>query len=399
MITYQFEAKNQEGQIVTGSLVAKDKSAAEKILMQNQLEKISINPQRRFVEARSFLQQVPLKEKTIFARQLATMLKSGFPILQSLSVIMLQTRNQIMKNAVATMIADLEEGHNFSSALAKHPTVFSEVFVSVVKSGEASGKLSEVLEKLADNLEEEYDFTGKVRSALIYPIFLICAMLIIGLIMMIKVVPQLESVFTESGAQLPITTTIVIGLSHFLVSYWWIVLVVILIIIGVLYYYFRTPIGRLQLDYYKIKMPVFGDINTNVIMARFTNILGLLVKSGIPILESLKITSEAIGNRLYEQALTNIKKEVERGITLSVPMSKNPYFPPMVSQMVGVGEKTGNLDEVLESLSKFYLAESSRKIKNLLSLIEPILILIIGVGVGILVFSIIVPIYNLAQVI
>jgi type IV pilus assembly protein PilC len=398
MITYEFEAKNSEGQIVTGTLVAKDENTAKKILIQNDLETVGLTIQKGSLANVSFLSKVSVKDKAIFARQLATMLESGFPILQSLSVILLQTENKMLKSALAKIISDLEEGHSFSSALSKHPDVFNDVFISVVKAGEASGKLAGVLKQLATNTEREYSFFSKARGAIIYPIILIVTMLVIGILLMIKVIPQLESVFIESGAELPITTKIMMGISHFLLGYWWILVIILTIIIIGIIVYMRTDAGKLQFDYYKIKAPLVGKLMIMLYMARFTNTLSLLTKSGIPILDSLKITADSMANRIYYEAVMKVRKEVENGVALSVPMAKNPNFPPMVSQMVGVGEKTGNLDEVLSSLSKFYMSESDNMIKNLVSLLEPILIIIIGIAIGFLVFSILVPIYNLAQV-
>jgi type II secretory pathway component PulF len=396
MITYNFEAKNSQGKMVTGTLVAVDQHAAEKILNQNDLEKVTLVSRENKLDF-SMLRRVSIRDKAIFSRQLSTMLSSGFPILQSLSVIILQTENETFKTAIGQMISELEEGHSFSSALSKHPKIFSQVFVNVVRAGETSGKLAEVLLKLADTTEKDYDFSNKVRGALLYPLFLVGAMIVIGVIMMVKVIPSLESVFTESGATLPWTTRAIVAISHFIIGYWYVLIILILGIIVFCYFYFRTEQGKRQWDLFKLRVPVFNGLIKTIYMTRFASTLGLLVKSGIPILEAIRISADAMNHSIYEDELKQVRVEVEKGISISAAMSKSSYFLPMVSQMIGVGEKTGNLDEVLESLAKFYTNESDTQIKSLVSLIEPVLIIIIGIGIAIMVFSIIVPIYNLAQ--
>ncbi len=396
MITYNFEAKNSDGKMVTGTLVAADPKAAEKILNQNDLEKVNLVSKQKDLGFDIF-NKVNVKDKAIFSRQLSTMLNSGFPILQSLSVIILQTENNTLKGVIGQMISDLEEGHSFSSVLSKHPEVFSQVFTNVVRAGETSGKLAEVLLKLADTTEKDYDFSNKVRGALIYPVFLVIAMVVIGIIMMMKVIPSLESVFNESGATLPWTTRAVVGVSHFIINYWYVLIIIILAIIAFCYFYFRTEAGKRQWDLFKLRVPLFNKLIKTIYMTRFTSTLGLLVRSGIPILEAIRISGDAMNHSVYEDELKTVRADVERGVSISAAMSKSAYFLPMVSQMIGVGEKTGNLDEVLESLAKFYTNESDSQIKNLVSLIEPILIVIIGIAIAIIVFSIIMPIYNLAQ--
>ena len=399
-ITYEFEARNQEGQTISGTLTAEDESRAEKILWQNKLTVISLKPKKElfgFID--SMFGKVTIRDKVIFAKQLATILEAGFPILQGLSIIVLQTTNKKFKETIAKMIHELEEGHSFSTAIGKYPEIFSHMFVNAIKAGEASGNLPKVLRQLSDNLDREYEFNSKVKGAIIYPIFIVVVMIIIGAIMMVKVVPQLEMIFLEAGAQLPWATRAVLWTSHIIQKFWWLIILVVIGIFVAIRAWGETTAGRYQVDLAKIKMPIFSRLSTLIHMARFCRTLSLLTATGIPILQSIKIVSDVMDNVIYENSLDEAYQQVEKGIPLNVPLSKNKYFPAMISHMIGVGEKTGKLDEILKSLASYYELEADSEMKKLSSLLEPILIVIIGVGVAIMVFAIIMPIYNLAQVI
>ena len=399
-MNFEFEARNEQGQIISGTLAAEDINKAERILWQNKLSVISLNPKKEFPDIlEALVNKITLKDKLLFSKQLATLLDAGFPILQSLSIINLQTPNKKFREVLSQISDDLEEGHSFSTAISKHPDVFSAIYLSAVKAGEASGKLPEILKQLAENLELEYDFTSKIKGALLYPIFVVCAMICIAIIMLVKVIPQLEGLFKESNITLPWTTRAVIWTSHFIINYWWAILLLIIIVIAVFRIWRRTRVGRYQIDLAKIKMPVSGKLVSLAYMARFCRTMALLVSTGIPILKSIKIVSEAMANTIYQEGLDVVYQQVERGVPMSVPLSKNKFFSPMVSHMIGVGEKSGKLEDILKSLARYYETETEAEMKKLSSLLEPILIVIIGIGVAIMVFSVIMPIYNLAQVI
>jgi len=395
---FEYEAKRPEGEIVTGEVSATTVEDAQKLLENARLSIISIRPKvASYWDWFGLAQRVSVRDKAIFARQLATMLSAGFPLLQALSVIVLQTPNRKLRNVIATIITDLEAGHTFSSSLGRFPEVFGGVFINVVRSGEVSGKLPQVLEEVAGQIERDYEFISKIRGAMYYPAFIVCAMLIIGGIMMVKVIPQLKSIFEESQAQLPWTTRTIIAVSNFISHYWWLIIILIPIIYFAVRGYIQTPEGKINWDTMKLNFPVIKKLMRLVYMARFSSTFGLLIRTGIPILEAIKITSDVMQNRIYEQSLKEVYKQVEKGVPISVPLARDPYFTPMVAQMIGVGEQTGKLDEMLTSLARFYTAESDNQLKNLSSLVEPVLIVIIGIAVGFMVFSIIVPIYNIAQ--
>ncbi|MFH1749777.1 MAG: type II secretion system F family protein [bacterium] len=400
MPNFEFEAKNPEGQIVTGKVSADNRQMAEKILWQNKLAVIQIVEKNiSWIDALiGALGLVSVRDISIFTRSLATMLESGFPLLEALGVLALQTKNKALENAISTIISDLTAGESFSSALSKHDKIFSRVYISVVKSGEKTGKLPLVLNNLANGLEKDYAFSSKLKGAMSYPIFLVGAMTIIGAIMMINVIPQLQEIFKDAGAELPWTTLAIIYTANFMRDYWWIFFPAVIGGIVGLVWYLRSEAGKPYWSMLQLRIPVLAPLNQLIYAARFTRTFGLLNETGIPILEALDITSDVMNNTIYEETLKGAAKEVERGIPLSTPISRSSFFPIIIGQMMRVGEKTGKLDKILNSLATFYEAEVDTRVKTISSLIEPILIIVIGIAVAIVVFGIIVPIYNLAQI-
>ncbi|MFC1656704.1 type II secretion system F family protein [Patescibacteria group bacterium] len=400
MPNFEFEAKNPEGQIVTGKVSADNRQMAEKILWQNKLAVIQIIEKNiSWIDAIvSMFGFVSVRDISIFTRSLATMIESGFPLLEALGVLALQTQNKTLENAISMIISDLTAGESFSSALTKHEKIFSRVYISVVKSGEKTGKLPLVLNNLANGLEKDYAFVSKLRGAMSYPLFLVFAMIIIGAIMMINVIPQLQEIFKDAGADLPWTTVAIITLADYLKNYWWIFFPVFFGGIIAIVWFFKSPQGKPYWSIFQLRIPVLAPLNQLIYAARFTRTFGLLNETGIPILEALDITAEVMNNNIYEESLRNAAKEVERGIPLSTPISRSSFFPIIIGQMMRVGEKTGKLDKILNSLAVFYETEVDNKIKTISSLIEPVLIIIIGMAVAIVVFGIIVPIYNLANI-
>lgn len=340
---------------------------------------------------------VSLKEKVFLTRQLSTMLGAGLAIDQAFKVIGAQGGNQYLQTVSHQVVADLEQGQSLSLALSKFKNVFDSVFISVVRSGESSGQLDKVLLQLADQLELSQDFNSKVRAALFYPAFVLFAMVGIIVIMMIYVIPQLKTVFASTGAVLPWTTLAILAVSDFTVKYWWAELVALVILAIAGTFFFRTQNGGNLWDYLKIKVPLIKDLYVEIYMARFCRTMAMLGGAGIPIIEALAITADVVQNRLFAKSIRDISAQVERGIPISVPMQRDKLFPILVSEMVMVGEQTGKMEMVLTKLADFYESETNSMIKGIAGLIEPIIIVVIGVGVGFLVYSIIAPIYQIAQ--
>jgi type IV pilus assembly protein PilC len=326
------------------------------------------------------------------------MLGSGLAIDQAFKILASQTKNQYLQNAYKSIITDLEQGNALSLAMGKFRTIFDPVFIAVVRSGESSGQLDKVLLQLADRLEQSQEFNSKLRTALIYPIFIIIVMIGIFVTMLVYVIPQLKMVFDASNIQLPWTTRSIIAISDFTVNYWWVELSIAIILIILGYLFFRTEQGGSFWDRVKIKTPWIKNLYQEIYMARFCRTMSMLIKAGLPIMETIAITANVIQNRIYTASLKNVSAQVERGIPMSVPLQKDKYFPFLVSQMILVGEQTGKLEMVLTKLADFYESETNSMIKGVSSVIEPAIIVVIGFGVGFLVYSIISPIYQIANV-
>lgn len=341
--------------------------------------------------------RITIKDKIFLARQLSVMLGAGLPIDQCFKIIDLQTKKQALKRIYKQILKDLEDGESLSFAVSKHRKAFDPVFIAIIRSGESTGQLDKVLGQLADRMEITADFETKIRGALIYPVFVIVVMIVIIYLMMIYVVPSLKEVFADLGSELPFTTRAVIALSDFTIRFWWIeAIVFVLFIIGA-FFFFRNPGGGSSWDNAKIKLPGFKAIFIQVYMARFSRTMTMLIKAGIPIMETIAVTADVLQNRILSSSLKQAASQIERGIPLSVPLDKDPHFPVLVSQMVLVGEQTGKMEVVLDKLAEYYEKEVDSMAKAVSSMIEPILIVIIGAGVGFLVYSIIYPIYSIAR--
>lgn len=345
-----------------------------------------------------FLKNVSVRDRAFVARQLATMLESGIPLVQAISIIGVQSTNDTLKEALASIVHDLEHGLNFSSAVAKHPRLFNRVFVTAVRAGEASGRIDSVLDELAMELEKNTDSASKIKGALMYPAFILVAMLATVVVMMVKVIPQLEGVFKENGAALPFATQIVMSLSRSLVSFWWIYIVVTGFTIYGIIFYLKTDSGREHWNTLKIKMPIIGEINQGNYMGRFSRTLSMLIASGVPIIEALKIVADSIDNDIYREGILKVAYDVSRGVPMSVPLQRDKHFPMIVSQMAIVGEQTGKMDEVFSKLAHYYEGQTDDKIKGMSSLLEPMVLVIIGLGAAFVIFAVVMPLYSLTNV-
>lgn len=335
------------------------------------------------------------RDKAFMARQLATMLASGLPINRAVAILIEQQRNQRLKKVLQEVQKDLEAGIAFSASIAKHPDIFDRVFVNVAISGEAVGNLAKVLSQLADQMERSVDFNGKVRGAFAYPAFVVVVMFIVGFIMMIFVIPQLKQIFDDAGVTLPFATRVVVAISGFLGKYWYFVIAGIIFAAIGIYAYFRSKAGEKVFDNVKIHLP--SSLGYDIYMARLTRTLGMLIEGGTPIIEALDVTSTVMNNVYYKDLLQQAVNDVKRGSPLSSTLSKTSLIPVLVFQMIAVGEQTGQIDQILNRLANYYEETVDTKLKNIVALVEPVIIVTIGIAVGFMVYSIIVPIYNIAQ--
>lgn len=398
---YQYKAKDVQGTITEGPVEAASEKEASKILGSKNLFVLELNAETQSSAKKfSFRKKVNLKEKIIFTKELAMMIKGGLPLVEALTALQEQTENQTFHETIGVIVDDVKGGTALSKALTKHPKMFSKIYVAITESGEKSGKLDQVLERLADQLQKDYDLITKVKNAVTYPIVIVIALIGIMILMLVFVVPQLKQIFDEMGVQLPLPTRMLLGTSDFIIRYWY---AVILVIIGVYLgtkAWAKTSGGGLFLDSFKMRVPIFGQIVKKIYLARFTRTTATLISSGLPMLEIIRTDKEVVTNRIYNQSFDQIYTDVESGVALSTALKKFPkLFPVMISQMVSTGEKSGKIDEVLFGVADFYDKEVESSTSNLASLIEPILIIIIGGGVGASIAAVILPIYSLAKTI
>ena len=382
-----------------GEVEAANPSAAAKLVKGRGLYVISISAKMDspFAIIRRFKERITIGDVATFTRQLSTMINAGLPITEAILILRAQSKGPMQK-IVAQILADIEAGESFSNSLSKHPKVFTRTYIALVKSGEVGGVMDAVLLKLADNMEKQQEFGNRVRGALIYPVIIIVGMVVVAFVMMIFVIPKLTSMYTDFGADLPLPTKVLMGVSNFLVHFWFVI--VILLGLGIYVYklYVETPEGRRKVDALMFKIPVYGELVRQIILTDLTRTLSLMVGAGVPILEALNITSEVVSNTVISDALKDAAKQVERGFPIAFSFSRHPEaFPFLLSQMVAVGEETGKMDEVLTKISHIFEVESDDKVKGLTAAIEPIVMVVLGIGVGFMVIAVILPIYNLTS--
>jgi len=398
MVKFLYKAKNDKGEIVTGTVKAINEAESERILAKHNLVPIKIIPEQPQSVMRIFLAHTSPRERAVFSRQLATMLSAGLPLIKAISILSNNVKNNHFKSVLLEIYKDLEEGYSFSVALSKHPQVFDKVYVSVVASGESMGRLDLVLDQLSNQLESENNFSANIKGALYYPFFILISLFLVGGYMLTTVVPKLKVMFDQAGQQLPLSTRILLSFSDFM-QHWWGIVLLVLIIVGIfLRLWFETEPGVRFINNIEIKIPGLNTLFVGIYMNRFANVMQLLIGAGVPILDSLKIGSTVINNSIYEESLSNVALQVERGVPLSVQLAKENVFPPMVGQMIAVGEETGELEKVLGKVAQYYQETSSENLKIISTLIEPIILVIIGIAVAFMVFSIILPIYSIAQI-
>lgn len=344
----------------------------------------------------NFGKKVKFDDIVNFTRQLSTMIGAGLPLTDALAILEVQV-SPILQSKVAQILRSIEGGSTFAEALSAHPDAFSKVYIALIRAGEAAGVLDTVLTRLADNLESEREFRAKTKGALIYPVIVLVGMTVVAMVMMIFVLPKLTAMYKDFNAELPTVTKILIGVSNFASRFWY---VVVLAFFGLMYgmqLWKKTKSGALQFDRMLLKVPIYGKIKLMVMMAEFTRTLALLASAGVSLVEALSIVKDVVGSEILSEALLVVGKDVEKGNPLATSLARHQVFPMIVSQMVSVGEQTGKLDEILNRVAAYFEVESEHEIKNLSTAMEPLIMIVLGLGVGFLIVAIIVPIYNLTS--
>ena len=341
--------------------------------------------------------KISFDELVHITRQLATMITAGLTLIESLSIL----KQQMNKSSVLKLITELEEeiqgGKSFAEALEKYPKIFPPIYIALVKAGEASGKLDVILGRLADNLEKSRDFRNKVRGAMVYPTIVVSGMVVVSFIVMTVVVPRLTSMYKEFGVELPLPTRILISISNFMLNSWYLLIAGIIITVFFFLKWKVTKFGQYFLASLSLRIPVFGKLIKESTLVEVTRTLSMLVEGGVSILLALSISQEATGNVLYKDAFKKAMARVEKGFPLSEPLSEEMIFPPILGQMVSVGEQTGKLGDSLSKLSRYFESEAEQAIRSLTTMIEPLIMVVLGLGVGFLVMAVLLPIYSLTS--
>lgn len=405
MKKFRYKARDQQGKIITGEIETTSPSAAAKVLLSKSLfpidihdaEKVEISLEKvLFISA---FEGVSRKKKAVAIRQLSALVNAGLPLTQSLETMAKESDNKRLKEAFTNILHEVEGGSTLANAFAQHPNVFTSLDVSLIQAGEKSGTLDKVLARMANQIEKEARLISSVRTAMIYPTIIITVVIGVVALMVIYVMPKLILLYEDFQGKIPAITQMLMNISNFMSKFWWLILIVIIITILGLREYKKTPAGREIWDSFKLKVPLFKRLIIKIYLARFTRTLGTLIGSGVPVLDALKITSNSIGNIVYKNEFLRITDRVRGGSSLSDAMTESSLFPPVTSQMIKVGEQTGAIDSMLDSLANYYEDEVDNIIKGLSTLIEPIIIIILGFAVAFILIAIMSPIYNISQVI
>ena len=395
MPAYVWKGKTRDGKAVSGERVADSKEAVMALLRRDQILVSSVKEKGKEMAIPKFGGGVPAKTLAVFVRQFSVMIDAGLPLVQCLEILGTQQDNKTFAKILQQTRMDVEGGASLADAMRKHPKAFDELFVNMIAAGEAGGILDTILKRLATYIEKAVKLKGQVKGAMVYPIAVISIAAIVIAVIMWKVIPTFASMFEGLGAQLPLPTRIVIAMSN------WFVRLLPFIVIGMILFviffkrYYATHGGRRVIDRMVLKLPIIGVLMQKIAVARFCRTLATLVSSGVPILDGLEITARTSGNAIIEDAIMAVRKGVEGGLTIAQPLKESGVFPPMVVQMIGVGEQTGALDAMLSKIADFYEEEVDQAVANLLTLMEPVMILFLGTTVGGIVIAMYLPLFDL----
>lgn len=400
MATFKYIAKNKDSRTLAGKIAAENKVAVIEELRKRQLTIISLDEVKESVLKQSTFKsrRVKADEIVIFARQLATMVEAGIPIIQGLDALQDQVTHPLFKKVLANVRDDIQHGTSLCAAFAKHPNVFDTLFVNMVKVGETGGVLSAILDRISTYLEKTLRLKRKVKSALIYPIVVVCMAIIITIVLLVKVVPTFAGIYASFNQELPAMTQMLINISNMLKSYLiWLIVGVFVIIMGIKQWH-KTEKGALVLDRAVLRMPIFGELMRKVAISRFSRTLATLIQSGVPILESLEIVAKTIGNRVLEVVVNEVKGSVREGESLAAPLVKSGVFPPMVTRMISIGEKSGQMEKMLLKIAEFYDDQVDAAVEGLTSVIEPLIIGFLGIVIGFIVIALFLPILTITKI-
>lgn len=383
-----------------GNVEASNKDAALNILLNHGLFVLNIESEvteKWYDRILSFFKRVKISDMMVFTRQFATLLASQIPLSDSLASLYKQTTNPVLKEVIYEISNDINAGFSLSQGLGRHPEIFSEFYINMVKSAEVTGRLSEVLDFLADYLEKQALLMSKVKNAISYPIFVIILFAVVVLIMVTFVFPQIVPIFDESNIEIPLLTEIILSSGMFIGRWWWAIGIILIFFALVLIDYFKSEEGKVVYNEVSLRLPVVGKLFQKLYIARFAESTRVLIRGGLTIPQAIEISSHTVGNKVYGDLLNSAAEQIRKGKLLSKILEEMPEFPPLVSQLISIGETTGRMEELLKKVNNFYTREIEDMVNNLVTLIQPILMLLIGIGVALLFMAVLLPLYTLTQ--
>jgi len=402
MSTFVYKVRDRAGKIFTGNMEGANRTSVVSRLREMDYFITSVNEKRGNIllsKQLNLFQGVKLRDLTIFYRQFATMVNAGLTLVNSLDILTEQVENKVLVDDIKIVKSDVEAGATLADAMAKFPQVFTELYISMVRAGEIGGVLDEILNKIADLMEKEFALRQKVKSAMAYPSFVAGAAVIMGIFMLAFILPQFVGVFQQFGGELPALTQFFVTLTYLFNKYWYLFFMVFAGLIAAFLAYKKTPQGKLNFDKFKLNAPIIGELNKKTAVSRFTRILGTLIKSGVPILEALQVSSNAIGNLVISSAVLGARTKIKEGQSISAPLAASGTFPPMVTQMIMVGEESGELEEMLIKVANFYDEEVDRAVERLTAIVEPLMMAFIALTVGVMIIAMYLPIFNMVNLI
>jgi type IV pilus assembly protein PilC len=398
MKIFRYKVRDQNGNSSSGVMEATDEKQVANILRSKGMLITSLYAEDQFNLDAVFgrFSKPKADDITNFTRQLATMIGAGLPLVSALRILKNQS-TAAMKQVIDKVLTEVEGGSTMADALGESGGGFSTVYIAMVRAGESAGVLDQVLKKLADTLDKQRDFKSKTKGAMVYPLIVVIAMIVIATIMMVFVVPKLTAMYKDFGADLPMPTKILMGISDFVAKFWYIVFAVFGVGFVLISNWAKTEVGSLVVEQLSFRVPIWGKLRKDLILTEFSQTVSVLLAAGIPILDTLQIVSDTLGSKVYGAEVRQAATMVEKGVSLAEAIQRLEIFPPILGQMISVGEETGKLDEVLSKLATFYEGETETKIKALTTAIEPLIMVVLGIGVGFLVIAVIMPIYNLTS--
>lgn len=397
---FVYEVKNKSGEKLKGSIEAENKSVIARQLRDKGYYIIKISEKRSSIDVGEFLKMhksVKLKDLSIFSQQFAAMINAGISLVDSLNILRDQTNHKYFQNVLSEVRDDVETGISLADAVSKHPKVFPELYIQLIKAGESGGVLDSILDKLAVHYDRQDELNSMVKSALYYPLVILLVGIAVVIFLVTRVVPQFVGMFQDFGTELPLPTRMLLGVSAFMQSYWWVVILFAILALFAVGRYRKTPSGRAKTDSLILKTPIIGDMMQKVYISRFSSTLAILIDSGVDLLTALTIVEDVVGNKVYSNILTDARIRVREGSALSDPLEESGEFSPMLVHMLRVGEETGAIGDMLNKVSRFYDRQTEAAVEGAISLIEPLMIVLLAVMVGFVAISIVTPMFDMFQ--